>query len=119
MHNNPPLGVLKFLYKLQHMDTRRAKPLKNHQRTTPQNHSRFLNFDLENVKNEKGTSPGSPKSVPRQPLSTIVLMCCYLQGNFVGYARIDECFKDLAIGGWGLGVLRDLGSHTEKAFSVV
>ena len=78
MHNDPPLRVVKFPYKLQHMETRRPKPSKNHQRTTPKNRSRFLNFDLENVKNEKVASPGGWKSVPRHPWSTLLLMCCNL-----------------------------------------
>ena len=68
MHNDPPLGVLKFPYKLQHMDTRRAKPLKKHQRTIPKNHSRFLNFGLRIFKIATLNSPAASKSLPRHPL---------------------------------------------------
>ena len=67
MPNDPPLGVLQFPCKLQHMDTRRSKPLKNHQRTTPQNHSRFLNFDLRILKNATLKPPAASKSLPRHP----------------------------------------------------
>ena len=49
------------------MDTRRCKPLKNHQRTTPQNHSRFLNFDLRILKNATLKPPAASKSLPRHP----------------------------------------------------
>ena len=49
------------------MDTRRGKPLKNHQRTTPQNHSCFLNFDLRILKNATLKPPAASKSLPRHP----------------------------------------------------
>ena len=67
MHNDRPLRVVKFPYILQHMETRRPKPLKNHQRTTPKNHSRFLNFDLRILKNATLKPPAASKSLPRHP----------------------------------------------------
>ena len=68
MHNDPPLRVVKFPYKLQHMETRRAKPFKKHQRTTPKNHSRFLNFGLRIIKFPALHPPTTSKSLPRHPL---------------------------------------------------